>query len=207
MYCMFWPSHLPDSLRLPNDFALNSTQSMVAAGTAAEDISSPVEKDTLKIEEVQAPATGTRKAKVLYDYDAADSSELSLLADEVRCHYQLAARRSNNIFWPHSRKIWTEDYCSCGFCVKPTYHKSVTTMQNHWRAFSHFLCFTFTHGSGLGCNSSRCSSSASYLIITSICNLACITSDGIWSVTELSLTDGESQIFHLLSDHWTHVSH
>ncbi|XP_071337884.1 endophilin-B2a isoform X3 [Trachinotus anak] len=69
--------------RLPNAFALNSTHSMAAAGSAAEGISSPVETDTLKIEEVQAPATGTRKAKVLYDYDAADSSELSLLADEV----------------------------------------------------------------------------------------------------------------------------
>lgn len=43
-----------------------------------------METDTLKIEEVQAPATGSRKAKVLYDYDAADSSELSLLADEVK---------------------------------------------------------------------------------------------------------------------------
>lgn len=72
-------------LRLPNAFALNSTHAMATAGSEAEGISSPVETDTLKIEEVQAPATGTRKAKVLYDYDAADSSELSLLADEVRC--------------------------------------------------------------------------------------------------------------------------
>ncbi|KAG5834954.1 hypothetical protein ANANG_G00267010 [Anguilla anguilla] len=30
-----------------------------------------------------APASGSRKAKVLYDYDAADTSELSLLADEL----------------------------------------------------------------------------------------------------------------------------
>uniref|UniRef100_A0A673J3I4 Endophilin-B2 n=1 Tax=Sinocyclocheilus rhinocerous TaxID=307959 RepID=A0A673J3I4_9TELE len=44
---------------------------------------SPLETDALQIEEVQPPASGTRKAKVLYDYDAADSSELSLLADEV----------------------------------------------------------------------------------------------------------------------------
>uniref|UniRef100_A0A671S907 Endophilin-B2 n=1 Tax=Sinocyclocheilus anshuiensis TaxID=1608454 RepID=A0A671S907_9TELE len=43
---------------------------------------SPLETDTLQIEEVQPPASGTRKAKVLYDYDAADSSELSLRADE-----------------------------------------------------------------------------------------------------------------------------
>uniref|UniRef100_A0A8C6TQV9 SH3-domain GRB2-like endophilin B2b n=1 Tax=Neogobius melanostomus TaxID=47308 RepID=A0A8C6TQV9_9GOBI len=32
---------------------------------------------------VQLPVTGTRKAKVLYDYDAHDTSELSLLADEI----------------------------------------------------------------------------------------------------------------------------
>uniref|UniRef100_A0A8C0XXI5 Endophilin-B1 n=1 Tax=Cyprinus carpio carpio TaxID=630221 RepID=A0A8C0XXI5_CYPCA len=45
--------------------------------------SNALESSTLKIEEVKPPATGTRKAKVLYDYDAADSSELSLLADEL----------------------------------------------------------------------------------------------------------------------------
>lgn len=71
-------------LRGPNAFALNSSHSVATADSQAEGPSSPVEADTLKIEEVQPPATGTRKAKVLYDYDAADSSELSLLADEVR---------------------------------------------------------------------------------------------------------------------------
>uniref|UniRef100_A0A8C9VST5 Endophilin-B2 n=1 Tax=Scleropages formosus TaxID=113540 RepID=A0A8C9VST5_SCLFO len=35
------------------------------------------------VEEVKPPPAGTRKAKVLYDYDAADTSELSLLADEL----------------------------------------------------------------------------------------------------------------------------
>lgn len=45
--------------------------------------SNALEPNTLKIEEVKPPATGTRKAKVLYDYEAADTSELSLLADEV----------------------------------------------------------------------------------------------------------------------------
>ncbi|XP_010794864.1 endophilin-B2-like [Notothenia coriiceps] len=63
---------------LPNAFVLSSTHPSAPASEG-----SPLETDTLKIEEVQAPATGTRKAKVLYDYDAADSSELSLLADEV----------------------------------------------------------------------------------------------------------------------------
>ncbi|KAI1882458.1 hypothetical protein AGOR_G00250960 [Albula goreensis] len=42
-----------------------------------------METDTLRIEEVRPPASGTRKAKVLYDYDAADTSELSLRADEL----------------------------------------------------------------------------------------------------------------------------
>ncbi|KAG7453672.1 endophilin-B2-like isoform X2 [Solea senegalensis] len=103
--CHFHMQELQKELeRLPNAFALNSSHSTAAAaaaaaagggggggggGGAAEDISSPVDKDTLKIEEVQAPATGTRKAKVLYDYDAADSSELSLLADELITVYTL----------------------------------------------------------------------------------------------------------------------
>ncbi|XP_031731609.1 endophilin-B2-like [Anarrhichthys ocellatus] len=38
---------------------------------------------TLAMEQTQLPVTGTRKAKVLYDYDAHDVSELSLLADEL----------------------------------------------------------------------------------------------------------------------------
>ncbi|XP_034396499.1 endophilin-B2-like isoform X6 [Cyclopterus lumpus] len=81
--CHFHMQELQKELgRLPNAFALNATHTIATTGSATEGLSSPVETDTLKIEEVQAPATGTRKAKVLYDYDAADSSELSLLADE-----------------------------------------------------------------------------------------------------------------------------
>ncbi|XP_026176570.1 endophilin-B2-like isoform X1 [Mastacembelus armatus] len=80
---------------LPNAFALNSTHSMATAAFEAKGIGSPVETETLKIEEVQAPATGTRKAKVLYDYDAADSSELSLLADEVITVYTLPGMDSD----------------------------------------------------------------------------------------------------------------
>uniref|UniRef100_A0A8P4GJP9 Endophilin-B1 n=1 Tax=Dicentrarchus labrax TaxID=13489 RepID=A0A8P4GJP9_DICLA len=80
---------------LPNAFALNSNPSVATAGSASEGISSPVETDTLKIEEVQAPATGTRKAKVLYDYDAADSSELSLLADELITVYTVPGMDSD----------------------------------------------------------------------------------------------------------------
>ncbi|KAM4578834.1 endophilin-B2-like isoform 4-T4 [Fundulus diaphanus] len=80
--------------RLPNAFALNSSHSAATPG-ASEAIDSPVETETLKIEEVQAPATGTRKAKVLYDYDAADSSELSLLADELITVYTVPGMDSD----------------------------------------------------------------------------------------------------------------
>uniref|UniRef100_A0A672L1N8 Endophilin-B2-like n=1 Tax=Sinocyclocheilus grahami TaxID=75366 RepID=A0A672L1N8_SINGR len=84
--------------RFPNAFAVNASTSGVSAGpsplsTATLPGASPpsrppnpsnaLESSTLKIEEVKPAATGTRKAKVLYDYDAADTSELSLLADEL----------------------------------------------------------------------------------------------------------------------------
>ncbi|XP_067294869.1 endophilin-B2b isoform X3 [Pseudorasbora parva] len=82
----------------PNAFAVNASTSGVSTGpsplstASLPGASSPsrppnpsnaLEPSTLKIEEVKPPATGTRKAKVLYDYDAADTSELSLLADEL----------------------------------------------------------------------------------------------------------------------------
>ncbi|XP_065106220.1 endophilin-B2b isoform X2 [Paramisgurnus dabryanus] len=84
--------------RFPNAFATNASASGVSAGhsplaTATlpgasspshpHNASNALGSGTLKIEEVKPPATGTRKAKVLYDYDAADTSELSLLADEL----------------------------------------------------------------------------------------------------------------------------
>lgn len=43
----------------------------------------PPAEAALCLEEVAPPSSGTRKARVLYDYEAADSSELALLADEV----------------------------------------------------------------------------------------------------------------------------
>ncbi|XP_058632188.1 endophilin-B2b isoform X2 [Onychostoma macrolepis] len=84
--------------RFPNAFAVNASTSGVSAGPSPlspatlpgasppgrpPNPSNALESSTLKIEEVKPPATGTRKAKVLYDYDAADTSELSLLADEL----------------------------------------------------------------------------------------------------------------------------
>ncbi|KAI4877415.1 hypothetical protein NFI96_011711, partial [Prochilodus magdalenae] len=79
--------------RFPNAFAVSASTSGISAGPSPLSggsapgrpaaSSGPLEPVPLKIEEVKPPATGTRKAKVLYDYDAADTSELSLLADEL----------------------------------------------------------------------------------------------------------------------------
>ncbi|XP_053764376.1 endophilin-B2 isoform X3 [Panthera pardus] len=49
----------------------------------------PPGEAALHLEEVSPPASGTRKARVLYDYEAADSSELALLADELITVYSL----------------------------------------------------------------------------------------------------------------------
>uniref|UniRef100_A0A8C9RAW3 SH3 domain containing GRB2 like, endophilin B2 n=1 Tax=Scleropages formosus TaxID=113540 RepID=A0A8C9RAW3_SCLFO len=62
--------------RFQNIFAVNTSFGSPSAGSPGA--------DALRVEEVKPPPAGTRKAKVLYDYDAADTSELSLLADEVR---------------------------------------------------------------------------------------------------------------------------
>nr|XP_061803841.1 endophilin-B2-like isoform X4 [Nerophis lumbriciformis] len=80
---------------LPNAFALNSSGTIATADLISEGFNSSVEMDTLKIEEVQAPAAGTRKAKVLYDYDAADSSELFLVADEIITVYTVPGMDSD----------------------------------------------------------------------------------------------------------------
>ncbi|XP_062310827.1 endophilin-B2a isoform X1 [Osmerus eperlanus] len=85
----------------PNAFAANPGHPVSPAsppldgGGGALDAGGAAEVDTLKIEEVQAPATGTRKAKVLYDYDAADTSELSLLADELITVYTVPGMDSD----------------------------------------------------------------------------------------------------------------
>ncbi|KAM9326988.1 endophilin-B2 isoform 1-T1 [Gastrophryne carolinensis] len=44
---------------------------------------------TLNPAEVKPPSSGTRKARVLYDYEAADSSEMALKADELITVYSL----------------------------------------------------------------------------------------------------------------------
>lgn len=71
----------------PTSPTLSSTSPTTAAATmpmgpSVADLAPPGEA-ALRLEEVAPPASGTRKARVLYDYEAADSSELALLADEV----------------------------------------------------------------------------------------------------------------------------
>ncbi|XP_073674734.1 endophilin-B2a isoform X3 [Garra rufa] len=70
----------------------------VSPGTPGEiptDPATSLQPDALQIEEVQPPASGTRKAKVLYDYDAGDSSELSLRADELITVYTVPGMDSD----------------------------------------------------------------------------------------------------------------
>lgn len=59
-----------------------TTAATMPMGPSVADLAPPGEA-ALRLEEVAPPASGTRKARVLYDYEASDSSELALLADEV----------------------------------------------------------------------------------------------------------------------------
>ncbi|XP_065822065.1 endophilin-B2b isoform X4 [Labrus bergylta] len=68
----------------PVSSAFLSGPSIGAAVSSSSSSSSNQKPRTPTMEQMQLPVTGARKAKVLYDYDAHDVSELSLLADEVR---------------------------------------------------------------------------------------------------------------------------
>ncbi|XP_047425237.1 endophilin-B2b isoform X2 [Mugil cephalus] len=59
----------------------NPNSCFLPSGPSSEPVISQ-STSTLVVEQTQT-ATGTRKAKVLYDYDAHDATELSLLADEL----------------------------------------------------------------------------------------------------------------------------
>ncbi|XP_060056353.1 endophilin-B2 isoform X4 [Erinaceus europaeus] len=71
------PASLPLSSTSPTTTAATMPLGPSGAGLV------PRGEAALCLEEVAPPASGTRKARVLYDYEAADSSELALLADEV----------------------------------------------------------------------------------------------------------------------------
>uniref|UniRef100_A0A671Y9T2 SH3-domain GRB2-like endophilin B2b n=1 Tax=Sparus aurata TaxID=8175 RepID=A0A671Y9T2_SPAAU len=79
-------THL-NHLRCLHDFAEAQATYYAQSGDficdASTVSSSSQRPSTLTMEQSQLPVTGTRKAKVLYDYDAHDASELSLLADEL----------------------------------------------------------------------------------------------------------------------------
>ncbi|ELR46834.1 Endophilin-B2, partial [Bos mutus] len=68
---------------------LSSTSPTTTAATMPKAPSAAELPPALRLEEVAPPASGTRKARVLYDYEAADSSELALLADELITVYSL----------------------------------------------------------------------------------------------------------------------
>ncbi|XP_050973351.1 endophilin-B2a isoform X3 [Labeo rohita] len=85
-------------IRCPDSLEVNSQPDVSPTNPSAYlPLNSPstLETDALQIEEVQPPASGTRKAKVLYDYDAGDSSELSLRADELITVYTVPGMDSD----------------------------------------------------------------------------------------------------------------
>ncbi|KAJ7414163.1 Endophilin-B2 [Willisornis vidua] len=59
-----------------------------------------VAEGVLNPSEVKPPASGTRRARVLYDYEAADSTELALLADERKV-------LSNAVFSPQMITVYS----------------------------------------------------------------------------------------------------
>ncbi|XP_060056352.1 endophilin-B2 isoform X3 [Erinaceus europaeus] len=77
------PASLPLSSTSPTTTAATMPLGPSGAGLV------PRGEAALCLEEVAPPASGTRKARVLYDYEAADSSELALLADELITVYSL----------------------------------------------------------------------------------------------------------------------
>ncbi|CAF87032.1 unnamed protein product [Tetraodon nigroviridis] len=73
-----WRIHHPEGS--PVDRCANPAAATAAPKPSAAASSS---HSALGVEQTPLAVTGTRKAKVLYDYDAHDASELSLLADEL----------------------------------------------------------------------------------------------------------------------------
>ncbi|KAM3600407.1 uncharacterized protein V6R79_022888 [Siganus canaliculatus] len=73
---------LPSTAVCPNPVSSAFLSGPTSPGASVSSTSSQ-RPSTLTMEQMQLPMTGARKAKVLYDYDAHDASELSLLADEL----------------------------------------------------------------------------------------------------------------------------
>ncbi|XP_059850058.1 endophilin-B2-like isoform X1 [Hypanus sabinus] len=91
--------------RLSGAFVGNATTQVPSSGVSPSAATIPVvpaaagpcnpSTSSLTFTEVSPPSSGTRKARVLYDYDAADSSELELLADELITVYSLPGMDSD----------------------------------------------------------------------------------------------------------------
>ncbi|XP_072430846.1 endophilin-B1-like isoform X4 [Chiloscyllium punctatum] len=86
----------------PTTFSSNNNQT-ASASLSPSTVPSSASSIPLSIPNCPVPgsndykvaSSGTRKARVLYDYDAADSNELSLLADEVITVYSLPGMDSD----------------------------------------------------------------------------------------------------------------
>ncbi|XP_072096413.1 endophilin-B2b isoform X1 [Mobula birostris] len=91
--------------RFSGAFVGNATTQVPSSGVSPSAATIPVvpaaagpcnpSASSLTFTEVSPPSSGTRKARVLYDYDAADSSELELLADELITVYSLPGMDSD----------------------------------------------------------------------------------------------------------------
>ncbi|XP_072129465.1 endophilin-B1-like isoform X3 [Mobula birostris] len=81
----------------------SSNNNQTTSASAMPNTGPPLSASSVPLSTLNNPITtdyklsssGTRKARVLYDYDAADSSELSLLADEVITVYSLPGMDSD----------------------------------------------------------------------------------------------------------------
>ncbi|XP_028273509.1 endophilin-B2-like isoform X2 [Parambassis ranga] len=74
---------LSSAAACPNPVSSAFPTGTASSGPTASSSTSSQRSSTLAVAQTQLSGTGTRKAKVLYDYDAHDSSELSVLADEL----------------------------------------------------------------------------------------------------------------------------
>uniref|UniRef100_A0A4W3K4V8 Endophilin-B1 n=1 Tax=Callorhinchus milii TaxID=7868 RepID=A0A4W3K4V8_CALMI len=89
--------------RFPSTFVGNSNPPPSSSGNSPSAATIPVvparppnpSASSMSFTELNPACSGTRKARVLYDYDAADTNELSLLADELITVYSLPGMDSD----------------------------------------------------------------------------------------------------------------
>eukprot|EP00062_Callorhinchus_milii_P014903 gi/632964559/ref/XP_007898456.1/ PREDICTED: endophilin-B2-like [Callorhinchus milii] len=92
-----------DGEMFPSTFVGNSNPPPSSSGNSPSAATIPVvparppnpSASSMSFTELNPACSGTRKARVLYDYDAADTNELSLLADELITVYSLPGMDSD----------------------------------------------------------------------------------------------------------------